>query len=102
MSMYFFFFKQKTAYEMRISDRSSDVCSSDLVDVRRGERVRRGQRIGTVGTTGRSTGPHLHWAVNWLDQRLDPELVAGTMPGASRRGDDGWRADRPTPEQTFF
>src|SRR3546814_5634493 len=26
----FFFFKQKTAYEMRISDRSSDVCSSDL------------------------------------------------------------------------
>src|SRR3546814_8443369 len=27
---HFFFFKQKTAYEMRISDRSSDVCSSDL------------------------------------------------------------------------
>src|SRR3546814_21160386 len=30
MSIYFFFFKQKTAYEMRISDWSSDVCSSDL------------------------------------------------------------------------
>src|SRR3546814_1336824 len=30
----FFFFKQKTAYEMRISDWSSDVCSSDLDDVR--------------------------------------------------------------------
>src|SRR3546814_9139653 len=29
----FFFFKQKTAYEMRISDWSSDVCSSDLTDV---------------------------------------------------------------------
>src|SRR3546814_3470721 len=29
----FFFFKQKTAYEMRISDWSSDVCSSDLVPV---------------------------------------------------------------------
>src|SRR3546814_11904953 len=29
--LYFFFFKQKTAYEMRISDWSSDVCSSDLV-----------------------------------------------------------------------
>src|SRR3546814_8832632 len=29
-----FFFKQKTAYEMRISDRSSDVCSSDLLDGR--------------------------------------------------------------------
>src|SRR3546814_3372629 len=31
--MYFFFFKQKTAYEMRISDWSSDVCSSDLTGV---------------------------------------------------------------------
>src|SRR3546814_4359409 len=29
--LFFFFFKQKTAYEMRISDWSSDVCSSDLV-----------------------------------------------------------------------
>src|SRR3546814_7116696 len=33
INMYFFFFKQKTAYEMRISDWSSDVCSSDLVTV---------------------------------------------------------------------
>src|SRR3546814_8821454 len=32
--VYFFFFKQKTAYEMRISDWSSDVCSSDLIAVR--------------------------------------------------------------------
>src|SRR3546814_9380924 len=32
----FFFFKQKTAYEMRISDWSSDVCSSDLLDALRG------------------------------------------------------------------
>src|SRR3546814_2924951 len=31
VSFFFFFFKQKTAYEMRISDWSSDVCSSDLV-----------------------------------------------------------------------
>src|SRR3546814_7244792 len=33
----FFFFKQKTAYEMRISDWSSDVCSSDLLDSNRKE-----------------------------------------------------------------
>src|SRR3546814_8590912 len=32
-SVFFFFFKQKTAYEMRISDWSSDVCSSDLAIV---------------------------------------------------------------------
>src|SRR3546814_2691732 len=35
----FFFFKQKTAYEMRISDWSSDVCSSDLVQARRRVRL---------------------------------------------------------------
>src|SRR3546814_1084376 len=34
----FFFFKQKTAYEMRISDWSSDVCSSDLIHQLRGDR----------------------------------------------------------------
>src|SRR3546814_1118825 len=33
MSVYFFFFKQKTAYDMRISDWSSDVCSSDLEEI---------------------------------------------------------------------
>src|SRR3546814_9422658 len=36
LNMYFFFFKQKTAYEMRISDWSSDVCSSDLFIVNEG------------------------------------------------------------------
>src|SRR3546814_5042901 len=40
---FFFFFKQKTAYEMRISDWSSDVCSSDLFDGSRKGRVRRGR-----------------------------------------------------------
>src|SRR3546814_7549441 len=38
----FFFFKQKTAYEMRISDWSSDVCSSDLLDVTDGHAVELG------------------------------------------------------------
>src|SRR3546814_3437350 len=45
---YFFFFKQKTAYEMRIIDWSSDVCSSDLdvLDLDRGDRraLERGQK----------------------------------------------------------
>src|SRR3546814_9620668 len=41
----FFFFKQKTAYEMRISDWSSDVCSSDLLDRERRDRVERGARL---------------------------------------------------------
>src|SRR3546814_6246452 len=45
VSVFFFFFKQKTAYEMRISDWSSDVCSSDLLRRERRRPVR-GDRIG--------------------------------------------------------
>src|SRR3546814_7392008 len=45
MCIFFFFFKQKTAYEMRISDWSSDVCSSDLEDLV--HRVR-GQQVDQV------------------------------------------------------
>ena len=50
------------------------------VAVEPGQRVRQGQRIGTVGATGRATGPHLHWSLKWQDARLDPLLVAGSMP----------------------
>src|SRR3546814_4674146 len=51
----FFFFKLNTAYEMRISDLSSDVCSSDLrLSVRRPPRRRAAGRE-TVGGTGRGT-----------------------------------------------
>src|SRR3546814_1755442 len=52
----FFFFKQKTAYEMRISDWSSDVCSSDLVERRRQRRgVVEADRLGrlALGESGR-------------------------------------------------
>src|SRR3546814_1882483 len=50
--MYFFFFKQKTAYEMRISDWSSDVCSSDLA-----HRLRlRGARASADRRDKRRTG----------------------------------------------
>src|SRR3546814_18755694 len=112
-SLFIFFFKQKTAYEMRISDWSSDVCSSDLptgtlvvapadgvvilaadhpftlegnllmidhgmglnsaflhlseIDVKVGDRVRQGQAIARSGASGRATGPHLPWSLQWRD-----------------------------------
>jgi len=40
--------------------------------VKAGEAVKRGQRIGAIGATGRATGPHLHWAMNWFQLKLDP------------------------------
>ena len=40
--------------------------------VRAGETVKRGQVIGHIGATGRATGPHLHWTLNWFQVKLDP------------------------------
>jgi hypothetical protein len=42
------------------------------IDVKEGQHVRLGERIGLSGATGRVTGPHLHWAVRWQDAYLDP------------------------------
>ena len=47
--------------------------------VRPGDRVTRGGVIGSVGSTGRSTGPHLDWRINWRNKRLDPLLIAGPL-----------------------
>ena len=56
--------------------------SSQAVKV--GDHVRQGQPIGTVGMTGRATGPHLHWAIKWQDARIDPATLVPPMAVASR------------------
>jgi exodeoxyribonuclease VII large subunit len=48
-----------------------------------GDEVAARDPIGTVGATGRVTGPHLDWRVNWYQVRLDPQRVAGPMPTSS-------------------
>src|SRR3546814_4980496 len=62
-SLFFFFFKQKTAYEMRINDWSSDVCSSDLAIAGRaaidqGDARRPGQRDDAVPLQAREAAAH--------------------------------------------
>ncbi len=47
--------------------------------VEEGQTVRQGQHIGNVGSTGRATGPHLHWSLKWHLARLDPLLFVGPM-----------------------
>lgn len=66
-----------------IVDHGAGLSSSFLhlsrIDVHEGERVRQGQRIGSVGATGRASGPHLHWSLTWRGAKLDPERVVGAM-----------------------
>lgn len=54
---------------------SSNFLHLSRIDAKVGDRVEQGQVIGAVGATGRATGPHLHWGMNWLDVRVDPQLV---------------------------
>ena len=54
---------------------SSNFLHPSRIDVRVGDRIEPGQVIGAVGATGRATGPHLHWGMNWFDTRIDPLLV---------------------------
>lgn len=54
---------------------SSNFLHLSRLDVKPGDRVEQGQVIGAVGATGRATGPHLHWGMNWFDVRIDPLLV---------------------------
>ena len=56
--------------------------SKTLVEA--GATVRRGDLIAEIGATGRASGPHLDWRMNWLDRRVDPQLlVEGEPPPAA-------------------
>src|SRR3546814_2155879 len=75
-----FFFKQKTAYEMRISDWSSDVCSSDLERQRQQHRVLRieAAHVDRAAAVGRQDRP--------VGDGLDDEMIAVRREQAARSG----------------
>ena len=63
---------------------SSNFLHFSRIDVRVGERVEKGQVLGLVGATGRATGPHMHWGMNWFGVRVDPQLLLpATRPPAT-------------------
>ncbi|KAA9133575.1 M23 family metallopeptidase [Marinihelvus fidelis] len=59
---------------------SSSFLHLSAVDVTVGQDVAQGDLIGKIGATGRATGPHLDWRMNWLDKRVDPQPLVGEMP----------------------
>lgn len=62
---------------------SSNFLHMSRIDVKVGDRVEQGSVIGLVGATGRATGPHMHWGMNWFNVRVDPQLLmtpAGAQP----------------------
>ena len=46
----------------------------DRIDVQPGDTLRKAQRLGLAGATGRASGPHLHWSVVLNGTMVDPEL----------------------------
>jgi murein DD-endopeptidase MepM/ murein hydrolase activator NlpD len=48
--------------------------------VKVGDKISKGQLVAAVGSSGRATGPHLDWRINWFNVRLDPALVLKLKP----------------------
>lgn len=62
---------------------SSNFLHLSQLDVAVGDRVEAGQVIGQVGATGRATGPHMHWGMNWFGVRVDPRAVLEKWPASA-------------------
>jgi hypothetical protein len=54
---------------------SSNFLHLSRIDVVVGQRIEAGAVLGLVGATGRATGPHMHWGMNWFDVRVDPQVL---------------------------
>ncbi|MEX1082342.1 MAG: M23 family metallopeptidase [Halofilum sp. (in: g-proteobacteria)] len=63
---------------------SSAFLHMSKLDVEVGDEVAQGDRLGEVGSTGRSTGAHLDWRINLFSRRLDPTYLVGDMPEPAR------------------
>jgi murein DD-endopeptidase MepM/ murein hydrolase activator NlpD len=60
-------------------------------EVEEGAQVKKGDKLGSVGETGRTTGPHLHFGARWLNQRIDAAALLGDparLPGVGEAGAD--------------
>ncbi|MDF1725979.1 MAG: M23 family metallopeptidase [Alcanivorax sp.] len=58
---------------------SSTMIHLSEVLVEKGQTVKQGEPVAKVGASGRATGPHLDWRLNWFEVKLDPVTVVGEM-----------------------
>ena len=76
-----FYFNGNTVFMDHGEGLISMFCHMDSIEVKEGDVLTAGDRLGTVGATGRVTGPHLHWTVSLNDARINPLLILSPHPG---------------------
>ena len=70
-----FFFNGNVVYVDHGQGVISMFCHLNKIHVQEGDVLKKGQKLGEVGATGRVTGPHLHWSVSMNNARIDPMLL---------------------------
>jgi len=74
-----YFFNGQTVFVDHGQGFISMFCHLSRIDVKNGQDLRRGEVVGRVGSTGRATGPHMHWNVSLNDARVDPAIFIGAF-----------------------
>jgi len=74
-----FFFNGNTAFVDHGQGLITMYCHMDSIKVKDGQLIKRGEQIGSIGMTGRVTGPHLHWSISMNNARIDPRLVVPAL-----------------------
>ena len=74
-----YFFNGNTVFVDHGQGFISMFCHMSKIDTQVGQQLARGDVVGKVGSTGRATGPHMHWNVSLNDARVDPAIFIGAF-----------------------